>query len=75
MQAKKAAAIREAWGEKPCEHPGLDGAVESVEERLLDVNGGPPQTALTFHYANQAQLARWKSLIDEGTLLALAPPA
>jgi hypothetical protein len=55
--------------------PGLDGAVESVEERLLDVTGGPPQTALTFHYANQAQLARWKSLIDEGTLLALAPPA
>ena len=55
--------------------PGLDGVVESVEERLLDVNGGPPQMALTFHYANQAQLARWKSLIDEGTLLALAPPA
>lgn len=55
--------------------PGLDAAVESVEERLLDVNGGAPQTALTFRYANQAQLARWKSLIDEGTLLSLAPPA
>ena len=23
MQAKKAAALREAWGEKPCEHPAL----------------------------------------------------
>jgi hypothetical protein len=55
--------------------PGLDAAVESVEERLLDVNGGAPQTALTFHYTKQAQLALWKSLIDEGTLLSLAPPA
>jgi hypothetical protein len=55
--------------------PGLDAAVESVEERVLDVNGGVPQTALTFHYTKQAQLARWKSLIDEGTLLSLAPPA
>ena len=55
--------------------PGLDAAVESVEERLLDVNGGASQTALTFRYTKQAQLARWKSLIDEGTLLSLAPPA
>src|SRR5689334_13887832 len=39
--------------------PGLDAAVASVEERLLDVNGGAPQTALTFHYTKQAQLARW----------------
>jgi hypothetical protein len=54
--------------------PGMDGEVQSVEERLLDVNGGAPQTALTFHYAKQAQLARWKSLIDEGTLLSLAAP-
>jgi DNA-directed RNA polymerase subunit RPC12/RpoP len=23
MQAKKAAAIREEWGDKPCEHPKL----------------------------------------------------
>jgi len=23
MQAKKAAALREAWGEKPCNHPAL----------------------------------------------------
>ncbi len=54
--------------------PGLDAEVESVEERLLDVNGGAPQTALTFHYRKQAQLARWKSLIDQGTLLTLAAP-
>jgi hypothetical protein len=56
------------------ELPGLDAEVASVEERLLDVNGGAPQTALTFHYTKQAQLARWKSLIDEGTLLSLAAP-
>jgi hypothetical protein len=55
--------------------PGLEAAVESVEERLLDVNGGAAQTALTFRYAKQAQLALWKSLIDEGTLLSLASPA
>jgi hypothetical protein len=55
--------------------PGLDAEVASVEERLLDVNGGASQTALTFHYTKQAQLTRWKSLIDEGTLLTLAAPA
>ena len=55
--------------------PGFDAAVESVEERLLDVNGGAPQTALTFRYTKQAQLARWKALIDEGTVLSLASPA
>jgi len=54
--------------------PGMDAEVQSVEERLLDVNGGAPQTALTFHYAKQAQLQRWTSLIDEGTLLSLAAP-
>ena len=54
---------------------GLDAVVQSVEERLLDVDGGAPQTALTFHYTKQAQLARWQSLIDEGTLLSLAAPA
>lgn len=54
--------------------PGMDAEVQSVEERLLDVDGGPPQTALTFHYGKQAQLARWKSLIDEGTLISLAAP-
>ncbi|HEY2897887.1 MAG TPA: hypothetical protein VGJ12_12175 [Gemmatimonadaceae bacterium] len=55
--------------------PGFDADIASVEERLLDVNGGAAQTALTFHYTKQAQLARWKSLIDEGTLLSLAAPA
>jgi hypothetical protein len=54
--------------------PELDAEVRSVEERLLDVNGGAPQTALTFHYTKQAQLARWKSLVGEGTLLSLAAP-
>jgi hypothetical protein len=54
---------------------GMDGEVQSVEARLLDVNGGAPQTALTFRYAKLAQLERWKSLIDEGTLLSLAAPA
>jgi len=53
---------------------GMDAQVQSVEERLLDVNGGAAQTALTFHYSKQAQLQRWKSLIDEGTLLSLAHP-
>jgi len=38
------------------------------------VNGCAAQTALTFHYSKQAQLQRWKSLIDEGTLLSLAHP-
>jgi hypothetical protein len=54
---------------------GMDAEVQSVQERLLDVNGGAPQTALTFHYAKKAQLERWKSLVDEGTLLSLAAPA
>lgn len=55
--------------------PGMEAEVQSVEERLLDVNGGAAQTALTFHYSKQAQLQRWKSLIDEGTLLSLASPS
>ena len=55
--------------------PGLEAEVQSVEERLLDVNGGAAQTALTCHYTKQAQLRRWRSLIDEGTLLSLASPA
>jgi len=53
---------------------GLEVEVQSVEERLLDVNGGAAQTALTFHYTKQAQLQRWRSLIDEGTLLSLGSP-
>jgi hypothetical protein len=54
--------------------PGMDGEIQSVEERLLDVNGGASQTALTFHYTKQAQLQRWQSLIDEGTLLSFGAP-
>jgi hypothetical protein len=54
--------------------PGMDGEVQSVEERLLDVSGGASQTALTFHYTKQAQLERWKSLVGEGSLLSLAAP-
>jgi sulfate adenylyltransferase subunit 1 (EFTu-like GTPase family) len=54
---------------------GMDAQVQSVEERLLDVNGGASQTALTFHYAKKAQLERWRELIDEGTLLSLGAPA
>ena len=55
--------------------PGMDGEVQSVEANLLDINGGATQSALTFHYAKQAQLARWKSLVTEGALLALGAPA
>jgi hypothetical protein len=51
--------------------PGLDAPVASVESGLLDVNGGSAQSALTFHYAKQAQLARWKSLVTEGIVLSL----
>jgi hypothetical protein len=54
--------------------PGMDGEVKSVEANLLDINGGAAQSALTFHYANQAELARWKSLVAEGTLLTLGAP-
>jgi hypothetical protein len=51
--------------------PGMDAEVESVEARLLDVSGGAEQTALTFRYAKQAQLAQWSSLVAEGTILTL----
>ena len=54
---------------------GMDAEVQSVEERLLDMNGGASQRALTFHYAKKAQLERWRALIDEGTLLSLVAPA
>jgi hypothetical protein len=53
------------------ELPGMDGEVQSVEANLLDINGGAAQSALTFHYVRQAELARWKSLVSEGTLLSL----
>jgi hypothetical protein len=42
-----------------------------VEANLLDIDGGAAQSALTFHYAKQAELARWKTLVTEGTLLSL----
>ena len=51
--------------------PGMDAVVQSVEANLLDINGGDVQSALTFHYAKQAELARWKTLVTEGTLLSL----
>jgi len=54
--------------------PGMEAPVASVESGLLDVNGGPSQTALTFHYAKQAQLARWESLVAEGVVLSLGTP-
>jgi hypothetical protein len=54
---------------------GMDSEVQSVEENLLDVNGGASQTALTFRYAKQSQLAQWKLLVAEGTLLSLGAPA
>jgi hypothetical protein len=51
--------------------PGMDAEVQSVEANLLDIDGGAAQSALTFHYAKQAELARWKTLVAEGTLLSL----
>jgi hypothetical protein len=54
---------------------GMDAEVQSVEANLLDVTGGAAQTALTFHYTKQAQLAQWQALVSEGTLLSLAAPA
>jgi hypothetical protein len=51
--------------------PGMDAEVQGVETNLLDISGGAAQSALTFHYARQAELARWKTLVIEGTLLSL----
>lgn len=53
---------------------GMDAPVVGVESRLLDVNGGAAQTALTFHYAKQAQLAQWKAIVTEGMTLSLGVP-
>ena len=50
---------------------GMDAQVESVEANLLDIAGGPAQSALTFHYTRQAELARWRQLVAEGTTLTL----
>lgn len=55
--------------------PGMDAEVQGVESNLLDVTGGAPQSALTFRYAKQSELARWSSLVTEGTLLSLADAA
>ena len=54
--------------------PGMDGAVQSVEAKLLDINGGAAQSALTFHYGKQAELARWRALVTEGSVLTLGAP-
>ena len=54
--------------------PALDAPVLTVESGLLDVTGGAPQTALTFRYASQAQLARWRASVAEGALLTFAAP-
>lgn len=54
--------------------PGMEVPITSVESGLLDVNGGAAQTALTFHYAKQAQLAQWRSLVAEGMVLSLGAP-
>ena len=54
--------------------PGMDGEVQSVEAKLLDINGGAAQSALTFHYGKQAELARWRTLVTEGALLTLGAP-
>lgn len=55
--------------------PGMDARVQSVEANLLDINGGEAQSALTFHYAKQAELTRWQALVAEGSVLALSDPA
>lgn len=55
--------------------PGMDGEVQSVEAKLLDINGGAAQSALTFHYGKQAELARWRTLVTEGALLTLGAPS
>jgi hypothetical protein len=54
--------------------PGMNAEVQSVEANLLDIEGGASQSALTFHYDTQAELARWRSLVAEGALLTLAAP-
>jgi hypothetical protein len=54
--------------------PGMEGEVASVESNLLDIEGGASQSALTFHYNKQAELARWRSLVSEGAVLTLGAP-
>jgi hypothetical protein len=54
--------------------PGMDAQVQSVEANLLDIDGGAAQSALTFHYNKQAELARWRTLVAEGATLTLGDP-
>ncbi|MDQ2929347.1 MAG: hypothetical protein M3Y05_00790 [Gemmatimonadota bacterium] len=54
--------------------PGMEAEVLTVESNLLDINGGAAQSALTFHYAKQSELARWRTLVAEGALLTLGAP-
>ncbi len=53
---------------------GMDASVQSVEANLLDIDGGAVQSALTFRYARQVELARWQLLVREGTVLSLGEP-
>lgn len=53
---------------------GMDAQVQSVEANLLDIEGGAAQSALTFHYNKQAELARWRTLVAEGAMLTLGDP-
>lgn len=54
--------------------PGMEAEVLTVESNLLDIEGGAAQSALTFHYAKQSELARWRTLVAEGALLTLGAP-
>lgn len=53
---------------------GLDAPVTGVELRLRNPSGGADESALTFRYANPAQLARWQALVAVDTDLELAAP-
>jgi hypothetical protein len=59
-------------GQRVTQPEGFDAAVTGVEARLSDMSGGARQTALTFRYANAAQLARWQALAPEGVVLTLS---
>ena len=54
--------------------PGMDAQVQSVEANLLDINGGEAQSALTFHYAKQAELNRGPQLLAAADVPSLADP-
>lgn len=54
MQAKKAANLRRAWGEKPCEHPAFE------KEYILGAQTGDyicTQCGECFSPADRAELA------------------